>query len=595
MKKTVIIIALLVCCASSSYAQMEHFLPKYYEYAHGFNLDLFRFPIEKENYDVCAYMTFNTGYLDETLDIKTLVKHETIKFSGHLIRSSVDKAMVDKAIKYALSEAGIRSMNEFYDFVQNTRFKLHTLEYDEKQAWGEILGVVAVGFSAGALATEGGISTAASALSTAASTVGTAIGGPVSAEDVAVGSASILNSGIGQIASAQELDKLAGGSSFLGGVMDGVQLTKLIDKKYREVYDRSKNREYALDLGRIYGFYRYFNQALNNLAQISEAKNWLIVLDEKQLPSEAGFGGVIVSVNTNTSTALFKAKDPSDAKSKKRRTFEGTYSGYLKLSMVYDMSNFDANFVPNKEIFSLMEDKNIGEQYLEKNRLFTGADFNDFADGTRYKMGNLNPYGPMYKEEVKWDVNTPTTYSIDVDVPVTCEIKLGPGKSNKEVFAGLTTLSVGDYFKGFEEWGPVAKTVVKPEISINKSMQATLIPNADGSKASAAATAAVQKAYTKWVGAKIWSENGYVYEDAYEIDALEGVVGRSLAKFKNAKELQGQAFDEIINEKTLNLNLSVNLKSTVEPKYINKSDVDKEFANRMHEILESDYWNIKVK
>ena len=159
----------------------------------------------------------------------------------------------------------------------------------------------------------------------------------------------------------------------------------------------------------------------------------------------------------------------------------------------------------------------------------------------------------------------------------------------------LTTLSVGDYFKGFEEWGPVVKTVIKPEISINKSMQATLIPNADGSKASAAATAAVKKAYTKWVGAKIWSENGYVYEDAYEIDALEGVVGRSLAKFKNAKELQGQAFDEIINEKTLNLNLSVNLKSTVEPKYINKSDVDKEFANRMHEILESDYWNIKVK
>ena len=39
--------------------------------------------------------------------------------------------------------------------------------------------------------------------------------------------------------------------------------------------------------------------------------------------------------------------------------------------------------------------------------------------------------------------------------------------------------------------------------------------------------------------------------------------------------------------------MTVNLKSVVEPKFIEKSSVDTESAYKMHEILESDYWNKK--
>lgn len=583
MKKLAIIIALLASCATTSFAQMEHFLPKYYGYAYGFNPDLFRFPIEKENYDVCALMDFSTGYYSR--EFKTAFNHESIEFTGHLINSSVTQEMVDLAIKGALKEAGIKDYNEFYDYVIDMNYKLHALEYDEKQAIGEMLGVAAVGFSAGALLTESAI---ASAIGTATGAVGSALT-TRSAGDVAMGAGSAANGIAGQIASAKNLEKLAGGSAVLGGVLDGVQAYQMMMKSHKEFRDRMYNRKYAKEMGRVYGFYRYFNLILNNLAQSANATHWLIVLDENQLPSGAGVGGIPVSVVASTATTLFKIDNADDAKYKLRRSFEGRYSGYLKLSMIYDMTNYDAHFVPEKSIFAgtgeAAAKNDFGGKVLDNSRAYGGTDNNDFAEGTRGMMGMYKyNYVPAFKPELKWDLNEPTKFSLEYDVPVTCKLMIKPGVDINQMYSDLEPLSEGDVIKGYEKWGPVKKTFVKPEISINKSMEGVLVPNSDPALAP----------LSIYVGAKAWTENGRLYEDSYEVNAHEPNA-KSLAKFHTSKELTGYAFEDIFSEKTTTMGIYVDLRSSSQASFIKKDVVDKEFADKMHEIMESSYWNITVK
>jgi len=576
MKKLLIVMLLCAAASFSASAQMGKFLdPGKYGMI---DLNLIRFPMQKENYPATLTVKYGTGYIERGEDISTtLASARTLSYTGRLVHSSVTKEMVERCIRLAMQEAGINDLATFQKYVNDVNSQLHELKFSKWATAGEIAGAAALGATAGAALATGAVASVAGAAADA-----------LGAASTLIGSATYSGDAIGQMANVGGNVASAGGhingwgtaGSAAGGIVGSLGMINTIAQKTKDAKAVHLNRAYALELLRIKAFYIYVNALLIKFAADAAATNWLVILDENQGTTSILFDQVECNVSTTSNSVLFKYANTGTPGSK---PYEGLYSGFLEFTEEYDLSNYDRNYVSQSDVLAELTGAEDEYDVIKASEHF-GVNYTDRIGVTT--MDAVNARSTM--NYFRWGFNDkkeyvksltynsqPTTAVARYSFPVVLEVT----KDDYSADAVVTPLEEGEYVPGFESWGPIEHTYTDVDFSIDKYMRIKVIPlDEDGKPLD-----------VTLVGeSKVWVENHMVYGDHHFGTKEAG------GRLHGADELSGFPIEEVIGKDPRSGNLRILLIDDAMPetKPIPPGEIDRQLVEERRRFFESSYWNL---